>query len=296
MIRTAKGTLTLAEERPSARRRRRTTWILVLVLVGLTVAGGLALRSTIRGFATPNCRGFAMNTEITFSPEQSSNAATISAIALQRGLPARAATIGIATAIQESKLRNIDYGDRDSLGLFQQRPSQGWGTPEQVQDPEYATNAFYDALVKVDGWQTMEITKIAQEVQKSAAPEAYAEHETEGRVFASALSGHAPGDFGCRIDPPTAAADESSLQKQMQDQLGYAGKRVDGTLVVEADDEQHAWALGSWAVAKAEETRIRSVVVGDRRWVPTRESESWSWQAAGDAAAAGPTTVVIHLR
>lgn len=295
MIRTAKGTLTLAEERPSSRRRRRTVWVLVLVLLGLAAAGGLALRQTIRGFATATCRGYAMSTAITFSPEQSSNAATITAIALQRGLPARAATIGIATAIQESKLRNIDYGDRDSLGLFQQRPSQGWGTPEQIMDPEYSTNAFYDALVKVDGWQTMEITKIAQEVQRSAAPEAYADHETEGRVFASALSGHAPGDFGCRIDPPTEAADETDLQRQMQEQFGYAGTRRDGTLVVEADSAQIAWAVGSWAVAKAEETGIRSVVVGDQRWVPTRETSGWSWQAAGTAASGSPTTVVIHL-
>ncbi len=296
MTRTAKGTVTLAEERPTPRRRRRTAWVLLVVLLGLAAAGGLALRHTIRGFTSPTCRGYAMDTEITFSPEQSSNAATISAIALERGLPARAATIGIATAIQESKLKNITYGDRDSLGLFQQRPSQGWGTAAQVMDPEYATNAFFDALVKVEGWQTMEITKIAQEVQKSAAPEAYADHETEGRVLASALSGHAPGDFGCRIDPPTAAADESAVQKQMQDQLGYAGTRKDGTLVVKASDTQHAWAVGSWAVAKAEATGIRSVVVGDRRWVATRATSGWSWQPAGSAASGSPTTVVIHLR
>ena len=74
----------------------------------------------------------------------------ITAIAIRRGLPPRAATIAIATAIQESKVRNITYGDRDSLGLFQQRPSQGWGTPEQILNPEYSTNKFYDALVKVE--------------------------------------------------------------------------------------------------------------------------------------------------
>jgi hypothetical protein len=296
MIRTAKGRMTLAEERPSPRRRRRAAWIFVVVVLAVIAAGGLALRHTIQGFTTPTCRGYAMKTEITFSPEQTSNAATIAAIALRRGLPARAATIGIATAIQESKLRNITYGDRDSLGLFQQRPSQGWGTAAQVTDPEYATNAFFDALVKVDGWQTMEITKIAQTVQKSAAPAAYADHETEGRVLASALSGHAPGDFGCRIDPPTKVADETALQKQMQDQLGYAGTRKGSTLVVKASDVQHAWAVGSWAVAKADGIGIRSVVVGDRRWVASRDASAWSWQPAGSAASGSPSTVVIHLR
>ena len=93
---------------------------------------------------------------------------------MRRGLPARAASIALATAYQESKLRNLDHGDRDSLGLFQQRPSQGWGTAKQIQDPYYATNAFYDALVKIDGYQTMRITEAAQEVQRSGFPEAYA--------------------------------------------------------------------------------------------------------------------------
>ena len=105
---------------------------------------------------------------------------TITALAVSAACRARAATIAIATAIQESKLRNLDYGDRDSLGLFQQRPSQGWGTEEQILDPVYATNRFYDALVKVKGYESMEITKVAQEVQRSAYPEAYADHEPEG--------------------------------------------------------------------------------------------------------------------
>ena len=95
---------------------------------------------------------------------------------MRRGLPARAASIALATAYQESKLRNLDHGDRDSLGLFQQRPSQGWGTAEQLQDPYYAVNAFYDALVKVDGYQAMRITEAAQKVQRSGFPEAYEDH------------------------------------------------------------------------------------------------------------------------
>ena len=121
---------------------------------------------------------------------------TITALALRRGLPARAATIALATAIQESKLRNIRYGDRDSVGLFQQRPSQGWGTVEQILDPEYSTDKFYDALVKVDDWESGTITVVAQKVQRSSYPEAYADHEQEGRILASALAGHSPAVSG----------------------------------------------------------------------------------------------------
>ena len=122
------------------------------------------------------------------------------AVAVKRGLPPRAATIAIATAIQESKLRNLRYGDRDSLGLFQQRPSQGWGTEEQILDPVYAPTSFYDALVKIKGYESMEITKVAQEVQRSAYPEAYADHEQEGRILASTISGHSPAGLGCRLN------------------------------------------------------------------------------------------------
>ena len=100
--------------------------------------------------------------------------AVIAAVAQRRGLPPRAVTIALATAIQESKLRNITYGDRDSVGLFQQRPSQGWGNREQILDPAYAANRFYDALVRIEGYEDMRITEIAQRVQRSAEPKASA--------------------------------------------------------------------------------------------------------------------------
>ena len=132
--------------------------------------------------------------------EQAENAGLIAAIAVERGLPARAATIALATAYQESDLENLESGDRDSLGLFQQRPSQGWGSREQILDPVYATNAFYDELVEIDGYEDMEITEAAQLVQRSAFPEAYADHEADARVLASALTGNSPRAFSCTLD------------------------------------------------------------------------------------------------
>nr|NLD39925.1 hypothetical protein [Actinomycetales bacterium] len=139
--------------------------------------------------------------------EQTRNAALISAVALDRGLPARAVTIALATAMQESRLINIDYGDRDSLGLFQQRPSQGWGTEEQVTDPFYSANAFYDGLLKVNGWETLEVTVAAQAVQRSAFPNAYAQHEGMARAFASALTGHSPAELACDVPEDERAGD-----------------------------------------------------------------------------------------
>ncbi|WP_327411246.1 M23 family metallopeptidase (plasmid) [Streptomyces sp. NBC_01281] len=114
---------------------------------------------------------------VNWSGEQEFNASVITNVARSRGLPPRAAVIGVATAIQESMLRNIRHGDRDSQGLFQQRPSQGWGTVAQVTDPIYASNSFFKRLTDVDKWQTKPLTQAAQNVQRSGFPDAYAKWE-----------------------------------------------------------------------------------------------------------------------
>ena len=245
-------------------------------------------------FGEPSCRATALGKNVTFTPEQSANAATITAIALKRGLPARAATIANATAIQESKLRNIRFGDRDSIGLFQQRPSQGWGTVAQILDPVYATNAFYDALIKIDGYQTMEITKVAQEVQRSGSPEAYADHEQEGRVLASTLAGHSPGGIGCRLDAATASTPAATLARRLNAELGVPATVQGVDVRVTGRNVQEAWAAGSWAVAHAEADGITSITVGDRAWTRARGDKAWSWQAADKAIA--PTSVTITRR
>ncbi|MER6610777.1 C40 family peptidase [Streptomyces sp. NPDC000927] len=109
--------------------------------------------------------------------EQIPNAKIIVATGIQMSIPARGQVVALATALQESGLRNLRHGDRDSLGLFQQRPSQGWGTAEQVTDPVYAATKFYTALRSLKNWEHMPVTVAAQKVQKSAFPDAYARHE-----------------------------------------------------------------------------------------------------------------------
>ncbi|MFG3644486.1 hypothetical protein ACGF3C_29865 [Micromonospora sp. NPDC047762] len=120
---------------------------------------------------------------ITLNDEQTANVKAIIAATKKAGLPERAAVISIATSLQESKLENLghlgDMNDHDSLGLFQQRPSSGWGTPEQITDPEYSTTAFLKGLKQVDGWQDMALTEAAQTVQVSAYPDAYAQWEQQ---------------------------------------------------------------------------------------------------------------------
>ncbi|MEU0633367.1 hypothetical protein ABZ355_39325, partial [Streptomyces sp. NPDC005989] len=130
------------------------------------------------------------------SPEQASNAATISAVGTSRGMPERAVTIALATALQESGLRNIEHGDRDSLGLFQQRPSQGWGTAEQILDPVYSAAEFYRHLAEVPGYSRLSLTVAAQRVQHSDS-QAYAKHEPDAALLAAALTGRTPAALNC---------------------------------------------------------------------------------------------------
>jgi hypothetical protein len=278
--------------------RRRRRWVgrlLLLVIVAVVGGAGYVGYTTFTdNFGKPSCRATALGQSVTFSPEQSANAATITAIALRRGLPARAATIANATAIQESKLRNVRFGDRDSLGLFQQRPSQGWGTVEQILNPVYATNRFYDALIKIDGYESMEITKVAQKVQRSGSPSAYATHEQEGRVLASSLAGHSPGGFGCRLDAATVSTPASNLAGRLTAELGIPAAVERADVRASGRNAQEAWAAGSWAVAHAEADGITSVTVGNRAWTRARGDEGWSWHAAANAIA--PTSVTITRR
>jgi hypothetical protein len=282
--------------RPTGRRPRRR-WrgraLLLVLLVAVVVGGYLGIKGVITNFGPPSCQVTALGQSETFTPEQTANAATISGVAVRRGLPPRAATIAVATAIQESKLRNITFGDRDSLGLFQQRPSQGWGTVEQVTDPVHASGAFYDALLKVKGYETMPITKVAQEVQRSAFPEAYADHEQEGRLLASSLTGHSPGGLGCRLADAAGPGQPATVVKELKAELGMTGRASGRTVTVKETSAVRAWAAGAWAVANAEHHGTVTVTVGDRTWSRSRDKSAWSWQRARTPVPA--TSVVVRL-
>jgi hypothetical protein len=133
---------------------------------------------------------------------QTRNAATIAAVARQRGLPRQATVVALATAMQESGLHNLANdavpeslryphegagADHDTIGLFQQRPSQGWGTVAEIMDPAHSAALFLDRLAKVPGWQSLSVTAAAQSVQRSAYPGAYQRHEPVAQQLADAL-------------------------------------------------------------------------------------------------------------
>jgi hypothetical protein len=135
-----------------------------------------------------------------YSSEQIKNAAIIINVGKQLKLPPRAWVIAVATAMQESNLHNYGYlgkrNDHDSLGLFQQRPSSGWGSPAQVTNPTYAATKFYDKLSKVKRWDSLPLTRAAQRVQISAYPGAYAKHEPIATQIVNQLADGAANAVG----------------------------------------------------------------------------------------------------
>ena len=289
------------------------------VTVGAVVALGAAATVVVlvdRGgvppiLGTSGCTAEVDGHTVEVDLEQAENAALISAISAQRGMPARAASIALATAYQESKLYNIDYGDRDSVGLFQQRPSQGWGTVAQLMDPVYATNAFFDALQDVDGYETMAITVAAQEVQRSAFPDAYADHEQDGRALASALTGNSPRALWCDVPGDAGEAsdeiDESGLvdrasvvRRDLEARFGplslggfepggvssghmegsahYEGRAIDVFFrPINADNRKRGWAMASYLVANADRLEVRTIIFDDRIWhAGSRSGDGWT--------------------
>lgn len=276
--------------------RRALGCLIPLALVaGLGYGGWKFYEHTRDNWGSPTCQVRADGQVYEWTPEQAANASTIAAVGtIKRGLPTQAATVALTTAIQESKIRNLTYGDRDSLGLFQQRPSMGWGTAQQILDPVFSSGVFYDALLNVDGWQTGDVGATAQKIQKSGFPDAYDEHVDQGRALAMVLSGDNAEAIGCRLDDVTGAAAPSATATKLAEQTGLTPQTAGSAVTVRAENAAQARAVAAWAVAHADSDKIQTVTVGDRAWQRIRGEAGWVWHEA-DQPTNADTTVRIDF-
>jgi hypothetical protein len=270
--------MTTMERRPRSRarttsRRGVAPLLAVLVVLVLLVAGALVVTRT-RATAAASCVATVPEHAYRLDPEQAANATTIAAVGKRRGVPDHAVTIALAASLQESKLHNLSGGDRDSVGLFQQRPSQGWGDVSQLMQPAYAAGAFYRALDKVTGWETMSVTDAAQHVQRSAAPDAYARWEDEARTLARVMTGEVTAGLACRNVSRAGNADPSALRAALESELGVPS--LDTTLAV-----PRGWTVASWVVAHAPAYDVSAVAFDGMRWT----SSSGRWSPAPGAGA-----------
>ncbi|MEZ3177670.1 heavy metal transporter [Streptomyces pimonensis] len=311
------------------RRGRLARWSAALVVLS-AVAGYVVVQYDTGGTGGPGCKvvsGKGDGATYEFTPEQAVNAATITAVGTARELPERAVTIALATALQESALRNIDYGDRDSLGLFQQRPSQGWGTPKEIMDPAYAAEKFYEHLEEVPGYTRLPLTVAAQRVQRSGFPQAYAKHEPDAALLAAALTGRSAATLTCDGRPAaTRAAGAGAVRAALvrdfgRDALEPAGAEVgaasspspsvsapagsggsDGRTVrlpvtagEGADAGTRGWQLAHWAVANASELHIQQVSYAGREWTAGHTDGQWRPTDGKNAGGSGDGAGVVTI-
>ncbi len=309
-------------------RTRTGVALLGLAAVGVAAAVGYGVLDHVAPLLQADeCTATVSGHTVSLTVEQAENAALITAVSVGRGMPARAATIALATAYQESKLYNVESGDRDSLGLFQQRPSMGWGTADQVLDPYYATNAFYDALERIGDYESMRVTVAAQEVQRSGFPEAYADHEADARVLASALTGNSAHAFTCRIgdtpepesdrlkasglthradvvrrevgemfgDPPVGGFAPGGVSTgHMEGSAHYDGRAVDVFVrPVSAENKVRGWAIAQYLVAMADRLGVQHVIFDDRIWTSGSASDE-GWRDYDPPERSGDRAILEH--
>ena len=227
----------------------------------------------------PGCRVSLDGATYTMSPEQTAHATTIAAVGKRMGMPDHAVSVALAAALQESKLYNLEHGDRDSLGLFQQRPSQGWGTASEVLTPQYAASAFYRRLARVSGWETLPVTTAAQRVQRSGAPSAYAQWEHQARAIAQAATGEIPAGLSCRVEVAPTQSSGRPLRQALTRELGPL------TIDVPVSDAR-GWTVAAWLVGHAQQFGVSQVTFAGQVWTPS----SGRWIASG-----GPVDMTVRI-
>ena len=237
---------------------------------------------------------------ITLEPSQAGIAATIAGVAQREALPSRAVAVAYAAAWQESKLQNLTYGDRDSVGIFQQRPSQGWGRRSQLENPVYATSRFFGALTKVPGYQRMPVYKAAQAVQRSADGTAYQQYQLLSGYMARAFTGQVPHAVSCwysqkisgraRLDAAELGLTQTfgtrasrvtadpglRFVAERAPRRGVIGGSSPLGLTVRVGSARDGWAVAAWVVSHAPQYRITDVRYAGYRWTAASSSRGWA--------------------
>jgi hypothetical protein len=267
----------------ASRTRSRTIYIVLVIVLAIVAAVVVrALWNTAKSsLAYEHCTVGTYDLD----PAQAAVASTIVGVVTTRQLPERAAVLALAAGLQESKLRNLppNAGDRDSVGVLQQRPSQGWGTAAQLNDVHYATGAFLDALLKVNGWQTLDLATAVQAVQRSADGSAYAQHEPEAQQLADALIGKPPAAITCQFNKPTVVATVTAVSAAVRADLPVNQPSTAGLTI---SVPGAAWQTAAWFVANAYRLGIEQVAYGGKVWTRAK-----GWHSATAAASAVVATM-----
>jgi hypothetical protein len=275
---------------PTRRARRRGVAVIISFAVGVLAVAGYFAYSAYQHvtpyIAGPGCQAGTGTHAVSLDTEQASIAATIAGVAARDRLPGRALTIAYATALQESHLHNLDYGDLDSVGVFQQRPSEGWGTTSQLEDPVYATTKFFSALVQVNGYLQMPVAQAAQAVQHSADGTAYSQYDLMASALTDAFTGRQPRAVWCWYTSPQPRTD---LAAAGQGLAATFGKPERNQAVVRFTTSRSptspaaavrvrqtaAWTVASWLVTHAQAYGISDVRYDGYEWRTADGNQGW---------------------
>ena len=274
---------------PSTRRLR------AVAVAGSALALAVAGSAAYNGFRpasppapAPGCQAGTGAQAISMDPGQAAVAATIAGVAARHRLPRQAVTIAYAAALQESQLQNLGYGDRDSVGIFQQRPSQGWGTASQLTDPVYASTRFFAALVQVRGYAKMPVDQAAQDVQHSADGTAYQQWAPLAAALAGYFTGVPPHGVSCWY-VPSGQADLAAAARQLTQTFGPQGRagvvirittdrsaeKGNGSVAVVHAQWDAAWTVAGWLVAHAATYHLSEVRYGGYTWKAADGNMGW---------------------
>jgi hypothetical protein len=278
---------------PRKRPQRHLAPVILIAVVALAAGGVyLAVRHVPAILSETGCTAGSGHAAVALDPQQAQIAATIAGVAYQHGMPSRAVTVAYATAMQETHLHNPNYGDRDSVGVFQQRPSAGWGPARKLINPVYASTRFFQALAQVPGYQKMPVYRAAQAVQHSADGSAYQQYQTLASRMTPAFTGAAARGVWCW---PAAGAKRTAqlnpARRAIVRAFGpLAARRLASggdapSLSVQVPQSSVGWAVAAWLVTHAGQYRLHEVRYDAFRW-PAPEGHT-GWVKDTGAAAAG---------
>ena len=278
------------------------TLALLLVVAGYLIYH--SFRNVTSPPPPPGCQAGTGVQAVDLAPEQAEVAATIAGVAARHRLPRQAVTIALAAALQESKLHNLAYGDRDSVGIFQQRPSEGWGSATQLQDPVYATTKFYAALTKVHGYTAMPVDRAAQAVQHSADGSAYQQWTDIAGQLTGYFTGKSPHGVSCWYTP-AGRANLAGVERQVRQTFGPAGrkavvvtistarsakKNVKSTAVLHVQ-RAAGWTVASWLVAHAQAYHLSQIRYAGFSWKAANGNMGWQ-RDSNPTSPSGKTGIV----
>jgi len=281
--------------RPPARASRLSRiWAAVVVILAGLVVGYLALKSSPQLLRRPTaCVAGQGSQQLQLSVSQAGIAATIAGVASRQDLPTRAVAIAYATALQESKLANLHYGTMDSVGVFQQRPSEGWGTVREIENPVYATSRFFAALVQVPRYRHLPIDQAAQDVQHSADGSAYEQYAGVATSLARAFTGTQPHAVWCSYGSPVGRPRLAAAKRGLTGAFGELGGKVTGdpAAAVNVEDSREGWSVAAWLVSHAAAYGISDVRYAGYEW--RADKGSGQWDALKPSRRARPATASV---